>query len=272
MFVVILPPTTGIGRVDLSIESSATVLDFYRSVIGLRTVADEPRWIDLGVDGQPLIRLLERPELGPRPPEAAGLFHLAIRVPTNDALASVARRMVDADRLAGASDHGVSEALYGRDPVGNGVEVYVDRPRAQWPTTNGGVDMTTQPLDLDSLLTGDGGRDELPPESDMGHIHLEVTDLEKSASFYIDELGFTERDRRRGARFVAAGDYHHHIGFNTWGGRSEPASGVGLKGFIIEVPTRRALKAVARHTDETIDEGELVLQDPDGIVIRFRQR
>jgi catechol 2,3-dioxygenase len=92
----------------------------------------------------------------PPPPGHTGLFHAAIRYPTRAALARALRRLIEADvPLTGASDHGVSEALYLNDPDGNGLELYWDRPKEQWPRPAGGsqeVAMYTAPLDLASLL------------------------------------------------------------------------------------------------------------------------
>jgi catechol 2,3-dioxygenase len=90
----------------------------------------------------------------PPPPNSTGLYHLAILYPTRRALASAIKRLLDADvEIDGASDHGVSEAVYLRDPDGNGVELYWDRPQDQWPRTEAGqLAMVTKPLDLSSLL------------------------------------------------------------------------------------------------------------------------
>ncbi len=90
----------------------------------------------------------------PPPPRSTGLYHLAILYPTRALLADALRRLVKAGiKLEGAADHGVSEALYLRDPDDNGVELYRDRPREQWPRTpNGELAMFTRALDLDALL------------------------------------------------------------------------------------------------------------------------
>jgi catechol 2,3-dioxygenase len=90
----------------------------------------------------------------PPPPRSTGLYHLAILYPTRALLADALRRLLAAGiELDGASDHGVSEALYLRDPDGNGVELYWDRPKEKWPRTpNGEIAMSTRALDLDSLL------------------------------------------------------------------------------------------------------------------------
>ena len=124
----------------------------------------------------------------------AGLFHVAIRVPDRASLADALTRIRRAGAtLTGASDHLVSEALYLRDPTSNGVEVYCDRPREEWPRTDdGGVAMDTIRFDLDNLTgaseatgAGDGdGAAVLLAGTDVGHVHLEVTDLPSVEAFY----------------------------------------------------------------------------------------
>lgn len=268
-----LPPGTDIGRIDLTVADRESTRSFYEEVIGLTVVDATETVLDLGVADTPLIRLIERTDLEPRPVSTAGLFHLAIRVPSRPILGAVASRVLDADRLTGASDHGVSEALYTRDPAGNGVEIYRDRPRDRWPIDAEGVQMTTQPLDLTDLLAESVDARWLPDGADVGHVHLEVTDLEQSVAFYTETIGLAERDRRRGARFLAAGDYHHHLGLNTWGDRSERAHGLGLDSFTIEVPDSVSMGAIdSRIEAMPDDDGTIRLDDPDGIAIRIVHR
>lgn len=271
-----LPDTTSLGRVDLAVADRSDVIEFYTDVIGLEVLESHTDTVDLGVDEHVLVRLTERPELPPRPQEAAGLFHLALRVPHRDALAEAARRLVDRNELSGASDHAVSEALYTADPAGNGIEVYCDRPRDEWPISGDTVQMTTRPLDLDELMSqqsGSGGA-HLPPTSDLGHIHLEVTDLDRSLDWYVSQLGFKERATYEGARFVAAGGYHHHVGLNVWNHRRSPLSGLGLERFTLHVPdvdVRQEIENRLRAEGVPIEtkgaDHSLRLVDPDGIEI-----
>jgi catechol 2,3-dioxygenase len=239
-----------------------------------------------------LVELVAAPDAPPRPAAAAGLFHLALRVPDRGALGAALRRIRRAGAsLSGASDHLVSEALYLRDPEGNGVEVYADRPRAEWPTTPAGrVSMDTLPLDLDALAAdatdsppvdepapGADGTARLPPGTDLGHVHLEATDLDRARAFYVDALGLTVRDEGYdGAAFLAAGDYHHHVGLNVWNDRSEPVGDSrGLVAFELRLPDAAALDALRAHLEvagvpvETSGAGPAV-HDPDGVAVRLR--
>ncbi len=270
-----LPATTHMGRVDLSVAAHDAVLSFYTDVVGLEVIERGPVHADLGVGATRLLRLREEPDAPTRSASAAGLFHVALRVPERAALARAAIRLREAGSLTGASDHQVSEALYTRDPEGNGLEIYHDRPREQWEhTADGGIRLVTWPLDLDALAgTVTDGDTGLPPGTDVGHVHLEVTDLEAALSCYGDHLGFDTTFRAPGAGFLSAGGYHHHLGLNTWNGRTEPASGRGLIRFHVVVPESSTLDEVAdrvRSSPWTVErEGDqLVIRDPDGIECR----
>ena len=147
-----------IGHVHLKVANLERALDFYCGVLGFElTVLYGGGAAFVSAGGyHHHIGLNTWESLGgsPPPPGATGLYHLAILYPTRAELADALRRVMRAGiRLDGASDHGVSEALYLRDPDQNGVELYWDRPREQWPhSPDGGLTMFTRPLDLDGLL------------------------------------------------------------------------------------------------------------------------
>ncbi|MBL7961622.1 VOC family protein, partial [bacterium] len=144
----------------------------------------------------------------------------------------------------GFADHGVSEALYMADPEGNGVEIYVDRPRDLWPKRQGRLQMTTDPLDVNDLIreikNESSALNELHPETDIGHIHLQVSELSRAEKFYHGILGMDiTQDSYPGALFLSAGGYHHHIGANVWSGEGAARPGkdfLGLAGFAIHIP------------------------------------
>ena len=151
-------PATRIGHVHLKVADLERALGFYRDVLGFElTQRLGPSAAFLSAGGyHHHIGLNIWESAGGRPPAegATGLYHLAILYPTRTELADALRRLMKARiPLEGASDHGVSEALYLRDPDDNGVELYWDRPQEEWPRTEeGGLAMFTRPLDLDSLL------------------------------------------------------------------------------------------------------------------------
>jgi catechol 2,3-dioxygenase len=275
-----LPAETSVGRVALDVADLDRLVEFYTAVVGLDVRDRTADRAVLGAGDTPLFELDREPERPARTATAAGLFHTAVRVPSRAALGDALVRIESQGALAGASDHRVSEALYLRDPEDNGIEVYCDRPRTEWPTRAGRVAMDTRPLDLDALRTAAGGADRVPPGTDVGHVHLEVTDLAATRSFYVDTLGLGVRQEVDGALFLAAGDYHHHVGLNTWNGRSTVAAGRGLDWFELHVPAE-ALPTVRRRLDEAgvdvagsgVDIAEsgtgFAVEDPDGIGIRI---
>ena len=275
-----LPPETAVGRVAIRVDDVESVLPFYRDAVGCQVErAGDVVRLAAG-DGRELLVLEEAPDAPPRPRAAAGLFHVAIRLPDRTSLADALVRLRNAGAsLTGASDHLVSEALYLRDPAGNGVELYRDRPRESWTRREGGgIEMDTLALDLDDLAAaGDGTTlDGLPAGTDVGHVHLEVTDLAAAGAFYGDAVGFsTTSEYADGARFLAAGGYHHHVGLNTWNRRTEPAGDhQGLDWFEVVLPDEASReRLVERLADRgyDVDESGAVptASDRDGVEVRF---
>jgi len=271
-----LPPETGVGRVALTVGDLGEVAEFYEAVVGLAVHERVSERAVLGDGETALLELREDRSAPDRPRTAAGLFHTAFRVPSRAALGDALERLDAGWQLSGAADHLVSEALYCQDPSGNGVEIYRDRPRSAWPETpNGGVRMATEPLDTTGVRGVATGEDAVPVGTDVGHVHLEVTDLEAARAFYADSLGMTVRTTDDGACFLAAGEYHHHVGVNVWNGRSTPASGCGLDWFELRLPTEGTVAAVRERFDRA---GYIVEQvgdsvtvtDPDGITLRLQ--
>jgi catechol 2,3-dioxygenase len=271
-----LPPESRVGRVALAANDPDRLAAFYRDVVGLDRHGDSGDRATLGAGGDDLV-VLNRTDAGPRPATSAGLFHLAVRVPSRAALGDALARAREWG-LDGASDHGVSEALYLSDPEGNGVEIYRDRSREEWPTDGDRVAMVTERMDVDGVAAAAAGGDGVPPGTDVGHVHLEVTDLATARAFYADGLGLRVRQEwDASALFLAAGDYHHHVGVNTWNGRSEPATGRGLDWFELVLPDAGSLAAARERLREhgidvtDTDEG-VTVADPDGIELGLRLR
>ncbi|WP_380674590.1 VOC family protein [Salinigranum sp. GCM10025319] len=275
-----MPASARLGQIALRVGSIDRLVPFYRDVVGLAVDRDGTT-ARLSAGGDPLVVLDEAIDAPTRPTDAAGLFHLAVRVPTRAALGDALARVDDAEvSLSGASDHLVSEALYLRDPEGNGVEIYRDRPREAWTFTDDGrVEMDTLPLDLDDVAAAAAGNDRAPSGTDLGHVHLEATALDRARSFYVDALGLNVRSEDyRDALFVAAGDYHHHVGLNTWNRRLSPAGGSrGVEWFEFRLPDRTTLSDLrdrldATRSDAVVDPDDydgFAVTDPDGIGVRF---
>src|ERR671937_657738 len=153
-----IDPRVDIGHVHLKVADIERSLRFYRDVLGFDV---QQRWGDsaafISAGGYPQhigLNTWESKGGSPPPPGTTGLYHFAIRYPSRPALAKAVKRVLDAGIRIGASDHGVSEAVYLSDPDGNGIELYWDRPEEQWPRPpdGKGVAMYTRPLDLQGLL------------------------------------------------------------------------------------------------------------------------
>jgi catechol 2,3-dioxygenase len=276
-----LPAGTSLGAIRLRVGDIDRMRTFYEDAIGLRTLDATDGLTALGVEGvTPFLELQAAPEAPPRPRGSTGLFHLAVLVPTRADLARALRRLVGAGtRLEGASDHLVSEALYLSDPEGNGIELYRDRPREQWPRTGESIQMATIPLDLDDLLTENGAdAAAMPAGTTLGHVHLQVSDLESAEPFWVDALGFEVMARMPPhAAFVAVGGYHHHVGLNTWAGIGAPPPPAGARGlarFEVVLPSEAELDAAAERLArvsevERTGDGALA-HDPSGNAVLLR--
>jgi catechol 2,3-dioxygenase len=278
-------PDTAMGSVHLTVADVERSRSFYERVIGLSSVELEDGAVGLGVPGERLLVVLHGdPAAPPLNRRATGLFHLAILVPSRRDLAFALARLAEARwPLDGASDHLVSEALYLSDPDGNGIEIYRDRPRDEWPRRDGQLEMATLPLDLDSVLGELSGATELqsraPAGTRIGHVHLQVADLARAEEFYGGVLGFDVMVRGYpGALFVSAGGYHHHLGLNTWhsAGSSPPAAGaIGLRHYEVELPDRAALDAALDRVRTAgiavaARDGGALVRDPAGIAVLLR--
>jgi catechol 2,3-dioxygenase len=280
-----IDPRTRIGAVHLTVHDVARSRDFYERVIGLRGVESDNGSLALGVDGErPLVQLYGDAAAPTLDRRATGLFHQAILFPTRRDLAIALGRVAQAHwPLDGASDHLVSEALYLSDPDGNGIELYRDRPRDEWSHRDGELQMATLPLDVRDLL-GELDDSALAPSAPsgttIGHVHLQVAELDEIERFYNGALGFDVVVRTYpGALFVSAGGYHHHIGLNTWNsaGSLPPAPGaVGLRHYEILLPDEPAIaETIARAqaagvTAEQLADGPELIRDPsgNGVVLR----
>ena len=221
---------------SLRVKDLEAALFFYRDLLGLKVEADPPRY-RLFPEGRGfLLELLHDPEAPLRPYPSLGLYHFALLLPHRKALAGVFRRLLEAGaHFEGAADHGVSEALYFRDPEGNGLELYRDRPKEAWPK---GPLMFTAPLNLEKLLAENPDPTPLPPETLPGPLHPPVEDLAAAEAFFNGKLGMEVTLRTYpGALFFAWDGYHHHVGANTWAGRRKaPPGATGLLGYTLLAP------------------------------------
>ncbi len=250
-----IDPSLRIGTVRLAVGDIARSADFYEHVLGLPLIRREDERALLGADpADPALELEPIAHPTPLSPHDTGLFHVAWLHPSRAALAETIKRVAHARwPIDGASDHGVSEALYLSDPDGLGIEIYADRPRETWerPPGGHGVRMVTLPLDIEDLLAQapgelDAASETIEPGTGIGHVHLKVADVPRASAFYRDTLGLEEQAQLPSAAFLSAGGYHHHIGLNSWqsqGASPAPPSAPGLReiSFTLDGDERPAL-------------------------------
>lgn len=227
-----------VDHVHLYVSNLKNSLDYYEQIIGLRVLMKQDHIAHLTADGKRTLVTLEQPEsVSLRAERTAGLYHFALLLPSRQDLAAFVKHLLDRQIHFGASDHKVSEAIYLRDPDGNGIEVYRDRDDSEWGWNGDEVKMSTDPLDTENLLTEfENEWTYMPEKTIMGHIHLHVSYLEDAETFYKDVLGFQLMTRYPGALFMASGGYHHHIGLNIWNGEGAPPAeenSVGLHKYRI---------------------------------------
>ena len=215
-----------VGAVGLRVRDIEAMVAFYRDTIGLDVLVRDRTGASLGVGGTILLVLEHQPTARIDDPRTAGLFHTAFLMPTRADLARFLRNLATrGPALTGVADHHVSEAVYLDDPEGNGVEVYADRPAAQWQRDGEAIRITTEPLDVNGLMAsinGDTLYRDAPEGMRIGHVHLRVGDLEVAQRFYGATLGFDVTARMRGAVFLSSGGYHHHVAVNSWRSAGAP--------------------------------------------------
>ncbi|MGZ8647717.1 MAG: VOC family protein [Solirubrobacteraceae bacterium] len=267
-----LPATLRLGPVHLAVSDLDRSVEFYERSIGLPLRRREGGVAALGPGDEDLLVLEEAPGAR-RAGRHAGLYHVALLYPSRLELARALGRLVATRTpIGGASDHGISEAIYLSDPDGNGLELAADRGRERWGDLSDFSTIGPRPLDLDGLLgliEGEAPQLNADPELKVGHLHLHVGDVEEGVRFYRDVVGFDVMTLMPSAAFVAAGGYHHHLGFNTWRGEGvppAPADSVGLRHWtiVLDEPSLAALRERAASAGVAFQESDdgLLVRDP----------
>ncbi len=287
-----------LGAPTLRVKNLDETMSFYQNDLGLqvkskRQETDEGlEVVELGFkrrDGTLLI-LKHDQNAKTTSHNFAGLYHYAVLVPDRKSLTSTYLAIGNSGAaFEGFADHTVSESLYLHDVERNGIEIYSDRPRETWPRffelmKRSGSDgiheflSLNKALDFSSLLAELSKEERnkpshFPSGGRVGHIHLRVTNLERSVKFYHETLGLDIVGNlpEIGAAFLSVGGYHHHIGLNTWhslAGSPHQEGEAGLENFRIIVPDKGVLESLrSRFSGSFLKGGQLSISDPDGIRI-----
>lgn len=267
---------TGMGTVDLAVTDADRALRFYRDYIGLTPLPSDGPEIHLGAAGRELVVLHPGAERSVVP-RTCGLYHLAIVVPDRRELARVISRLARLRWDQYPTDHVMTKADYLWDPDGNGIEIYTESPEdgtmgvanGTWVVhdKDGRERSGRDPIDLEELFSHLQQDDRLDAPmsrgTKMGHIHLQMADVEAPLRFYHDLVGFDVMGHIPGVGFLSAGGYHHHLGLNAWVGRGAPpapAGSAGLRRFTIELPTESDLQDVVGR----LEHGQVRVAEEDG--------
>jgi catechol 2,3-dioxygenase len=273
-----IDPNMTLGQVVLTVSNLDRSIEFYRDVLGFQVRSTADGVAQLGAarpdaGGEDIVVLHENPQAR-RVRGTSGLYHFAVLVPSRVVLAKSLQRLAETHwPVQGFADHLVSEAIYLPDPDGNGIEIYRDRPRSEWPRLEGQIRMATDPLDLDGVMAELDGHAEawagLHPQTVLGHMHLHVGNLPQANAFYGDVIGLDLITRfGNSALFMSAGGYHHHLGLNTWAGVGAPPpppDAIGLRYFTMKLPRSNEVGAIA---DRARGNGGAIEETENGVLLR----
>ena len=267
----------------LSVKDLARQTAFYTQIIGLEIRTQTETEVILGAGGKALVHLKQTK--GEEAVQTSyGLYHMAILLPTREDLADVFKHIAELNYpFVGAADHGYSEALYLEDPEGNGIELYRDKPVADWDLREDGrIIGVTEELSAQEIY--EMGRKKNPfviaPDTRMGHIHLSVKDSQLATAFYQAVLDLSDKFTIPSASWIASGDYHHHLAVNEWGGKAlakRDKDMPGLAYYVVEVANKEALVTIAERAKaygapvKWLSSNDFTFEDPDGIVTRVRK-
>lgn len=277
---VLLSEKTQIKQVTLVVSDLDSMIQFYTSVLGFTLAKRKGQFAYLTTGNNKNELLVFKEQQGAvQNHQTTGLYHIAFLLPTRKDLGNMLLRLLQHQMELGAADHGYSEALYFNDPEGNGIEIYWDKPKSFWDIRpNGEIIGVTEELDGDSLVSeADGQWEGIPLKTIIGHVHLQVANLAETEKFY-ESIGFKKTSNfGHRAKFFAAGDYHHHIGTNTWAGNNLPLRAekqLGLAEYMFLLDDTEQLKRlvnqlVENHIEFDEVEDRVKIKDPNGMSLIF---
>jgi len=271
-----------LAEVALNVKDLESQTAFYRQLLGLEILNQSENQVLLGAGGKPLVRLIKTDDIS-IPKQSYGLYHMALLLPTREDLANVFKHLLDLKiPLVGGADHGYSEAIYLEDLEGNGIELYRDKPEAEWDIREDGriigvtEELSAQDIyqlgkEIEPFAIASGTR--------MGHVHLSVKNSREASVFYQESLGLEDKFTIPHASWIASGAYHHHLAVNEWGGKDlarRENSMAGLAYYVVEVENKEFLVNLFTQAQDWqeqlrwISSSEFSVTDKDGIVTRVR--
>ena len=271
-----------LAEVALNVKDLESQTAFYHQLLGLEILNQLRNQVLLGAGGKPLVKLIQTENTG-NPKQSYGLYHMALLLPTREDLANLFKHLLDLKiPLVGGADHGYSEAIYLEDLEGNGIELYSDKPVAEWDIREDGriigvtEELSAQDIyqlgkEIEPFAIASGTR--------MGHVHLSVKNSLESSSFYQESLGLEDKFTIPHASWIVSGDYHHHLAVNEWGGKNLAPREQGMPGlayYVVEVENKEFLVNLFTQAQDRqgqlqwISSSEFSVTDKDGIVTRVR--
>ena len=271
-----------LAEVALNVKDLESQTEFYHQLLGLEILSQSKGEVLLGAGDKALVKLIKTDDTS-NPKRTYGLYHMALLLPTREDLANVFKHLLDLKvPLVGGADHGYSEAIYLEDLEGNGIELYRDKPEAEWDVREDGriigvtEELSAQAIyelgqDIEPFVIASGTR--------MGHVHLSVKNSSESSAFYQEFLGLEDKFTIPHASWIASGDYHHHLAVNEWGGKRLARRENGMAGltyYVVEVENKEILanlfNKAQRNKARTrwISSSEFSITDKDGIVTQVR--
>lgn len=267
-----------VSSIELRVLNLNRSIEFYTKTIGMKLLSRTDIKANFGTDNSVLLSLTEIENGHPTHTRFAGLYHVAYLVPSRKELGSILKHFIkNRTPLQGASNHGISEAIYLADPDGNGIEIAADTPDSTWKWINDKLDLLSEngPMDIQSVLNEakDMEFNGLSKDTIVGHLHLHVSELVESKKFYNTLLGIdTVIEIPNSAIFMSYAKYHHHIAINVWNGKGVKQAEPKTPGLIVanlSFPTQEDInrienKLIQSNYPYIIKDHSLSVNDPSG--------
>ena len=271
-----IPHITSVAIRVLNLKKS---INFYTNTLGMKLINQNDKQVDFGANSKDVLLTLIQLENGhPKASRTAGLYHVAYLLPTRKDLGLILKHFIELKTpLQGASNHGISEAIYLADPDGNGIEIAADTPDTAWKWNGDTLDILSEngPIDVQAVLNEANGFEftGLPDSTIVGHLHLNASELIESKRFYRDILGLDiVIEIPNSAIFMAYGMYHHHIAINLWNGKGVKQAKSNTPGLMVaklSIPTEIQLHNIENKLNELNypyikKDHSLIVNDPSG--------